>query len=245
MWVDGSGDNLARGEIVNQAEAALMRGLIDRRCFMRIVLGAGVAAVSAGAMADKAIAIQINQANRLANLGNRYDYIVCGAGSAGCVVARRLAENPDVSVLLVEAGGAYGGENVTDPLLWQTNIRSPRAWDFTALSGRGVNDRALILPMGRILGGGSSINAMAYVRGHKNDYDHWARKAGDDAWNYANVLKIFKRIEDWQGRTTRPIAARAACSTCSPPPTRTRSRRRWSMARPRSESPHSPTSMPG
>ncbi len=199
MRIDGLGDNLVRGEIVNRAEAALMHGLIDRRGFMPIVLGAGVAAVAAGAMADKAIAIQLNQANRLANLSDRYDYIVCGAGSAGCVVARRLAENPDVSVLLVEAGGAYDGETVTDPLLWQTNIRSPRAWDFKALPGDGVNDRALILPMGKMLGGGSSINAMAYARGHKNDYDYWAREAGDDAWNYANVLKIFKRIEDWQG----------------------------------------------
>jgi choline dehydrogenase-like flavoprotein len=199
MWVDGVGDNLVRGENVNQAEAALMHGLIDRRRFIRTVLGAGVSAVAAAAMADKAIAIQINQANRLAGLRDRYDYIVCGAGSAGCVVARRLAENPDVSVLLVEAGGAYDGETVTDPLLWQTNFGSPRDWGFAALPGMGVNGRALRLPMGKILGGGSSINAMAYVRGHKNDYDHWAREAGDEAWDYANVLKIFKRIEDWHG----------------------------------------------
>jgi choline dehydrogenase-like flavoprotein len=176
-----------------------MHGLIDRRGFMRIVLGAGVAAVAAGAMADGAIAIQINQANQLANLRDRYDYVVCGAGSAGCVVARRLAEKPDVSVLLVEAGAAYDGQNVTDPLLWQSNIRSPRVWGFTARPAESVNGRALILPMGKILGGGSSINAMAYVRGHRSDYDYWAREAGDDAWSYANVLRIFKRIEDWQG----------------------------------------------
>jgi hypothetical protein len=77
------GDNLVRGEIVNQAEAALMHGWIDRRSFMRILLGAGVAAVAAGAMADKAIAIQLNQAGQLANFENRYDYIVCGAGAVG------------------------------------------------------------------------------------------------------------------------------------------------------------------
>jgi len=199
MGISGLGDNLARGEIINQAEAALMRGRIDRRSFMRIVLGACVAASAAGAMADKAVAIQINQANQLANLSDRYDYIVCGAGSAGCVVARRLAENPDVSVLLVEAGGAYDVENVIDPLMWQTNIGSPRTWDFAARPAESVNGRALVLPMGKILGGGSSINAMAYVRGHRNDYDTWAREAGDDAWNYANVLKIFINIEDWQG----------------------------------------------
>jgi choline dehydrogenase len=199
MWIDGLADNLVRGEIVNQAEAALMRGTIDRRAFLHIVVGAGMAMGAAAAMAGKAVAIQTNQANQLANLKDRYDYIVCGAGSAGCVVARRLAENPSVSVLLVEAGGAYGGDNVTDPLLWQANIRSPRAWDFVARPDASVNGRELILPMGKILGGGSSINAMAYVRGHRNDYDFWAREAGDHAWGYANVLKIFKGIEDWQG----------------------------------------------
>jgi len=176
-----------------------MRGQIDRRSAIRLLFGAGVTALAAGAIADKALAIQVNQANQRANLRDRYDYIVCGAGSAGCVVARRLAENPAVSVLLVEAGGTYGGESVTNPLLWQTNIRSSLTWGFAARPKRSVNDRALILPMGRILGGGSSVNAMAYVRGHKNDYDHWAREAGDDAWSYASVLEIFKHIEDWQG----------------------------------------------
>ena len=105
----------------------------------------------------------------------------------------------EVSVLLVEAGRIYGGESVTDPLLWQTNIHSALAWDFTARPRASVNHRGLILPMGRVLGGGSSINAMAYVRGHKNDYNHWAREVGDEAWGYASVLEIFKRIEDWQG----------------------------------------------
>lgn len=199
MWIDGANEDLQRGEAVNQAEAALMQGKIDRRRFMSLVLGVGVTAAAAGTMADKAVAIQINQKAQLANLKSRYDYIVCGAGSAGCVVARRLAEKPDVSVLLIEAGGSYDVENVTNPSMWPTNIRSKRDWGFTAQPGKGVNGRALIMPMGKVLGGGSSINVMAYIRGHKNDFDHWADAAGDDAWNYENVLKIYKRIEDWQG----------------------------------------------
>lgn len=193
------GENLLRGEIINQAEAQLMQGRISRRGFMRAVLGAGVSVAAAGAMAEKALAIQINQAAQLANLKTRYDYIVCGAGSSGCVVARRLADKPGVSVLLIEAGGSYDVENVTNPSMWPTNIRSKREWGYTALPGKAINGRALIMPMGKVLGGGSSINVMAYVRGHKNDYEHWASEAGDKAWNYENVLKIYKRIEDWQG----------------------------------------------
>ncbi|MDH3236636.1 MAG: GMC family oxidoreductase, partial [Alphaproteobacteria bacterium] len=199
MTIGRLGSNLVRGEIINQAEAGLMQGQIDRRTFMRMVLGAGVTVVAAGSMADKAMAIQINQASQLANLKSRYDYIVCGAGSAGCVAARRLADKPGVSVLLIEAGGSYDVENVTNPSMWPTNIRSERDWGFTAEPGKAINGRALIMPMGKVLGGGSSINVMAYVRGHKNDYDHWASEAGDDAWNYESILKIYKRIEDWQG----------------------------------------------
>ena len=113
MWIDGLGENLVRGEIVNRAEAALMRGLIDRRTFTRTVLGAGDSAIAAGcAMADKAIAIQINQASQLANLKSRYDYIVCGAGSSGCVVARRLAERAGARRV---GGSSQRARSVPDP----------------------------------------------------------------------------------------------------------------------------------
>ncbi len=199
MTNDAHSNDLVNGEIINRAEAGLMRGSIDRRAFMRAVLGAGITVAAASTMAKKALAIQINQASQLANLKSRYDYIICGAGSSGCVVARRLAEKPEVSVLLIESGGLYGVENVTNPSMWPTNLSSGRVWGYTGQPSKAVNGRWLFLPMGKMLGGGSSINAMAYVRGHKNDFDYWASEAGDDAWNYDSVLKIYKRIEDWQG----------------------------------------------
>ena len=86
-----------------------------------------------------------------------------------------------------------------NPGLWPTNIRSERDWGYTAEANPAVLNRKLILPMGKVVGGGSSINVMAWVRGHKNDFDLWARGSGDPEWGYAHVLEIYKRIEDWQG----------------------------------------------
>ncbi|SON55683.1 Alcohol dehydrogenase [acceptor] [Hartmannibacter diazotrophicus] len=128
-----------------------------------------------------------------------YDFIVCGAGSAGCVVARRLAEDPNVNVLLIEAGGSDRVPAVIDSTLWMSNIGSERDWCFSAEPSPTVNGRTPPLPMGKVLGGGSSINGSVWARGHKNDFDFWAEEAGDPAWNYESVLGIYRRIEDWKG----------------------------------------------
>jgi choline dehydrogenase len=143
--------------------------------------------------------VRRNQARLTSGLLAEYDFIVCGSGSSGSVVARRLAENPDVHVLLLEAGGHDDVPNVRTAQLWPTNLGSERDWGFQALPAPAVNGRALPLSMGKVLGGGSSVNVMLWARGHRSDWDHFASESADPAWSYESVLDIYRRIEDWQG----------------------------------------------
>jgi choline dehydrogenase len=133
-------------------------------------------------------------------LRTAYDFIVCGAGASGSVVAARLSENPDVAVLLVEAGESDEAESVLDPASWPLNLGSERDWNFRAQPNPHLNGRALSMSMGKGLGGGSSINVMVWARGHRSDWDFFAAESGDPAWGYDNVLDIYRRIENWQGK---------------------------------------------
>lgn len=144
-------------------------------------------------------AVDYAQPGQREPFSSSYDFVVCGAGSSGSVVARRLAENPDVSVLLVEAGGDDTDAGVTEASQWPTNLGSERDWGFRALPNPRVNDRSIPFSMGKVLGGGSAINVMVWARGHRSDWDFFADDAGDSAWNYDSVLKIYRRLEDWQG----------------------------------------------
>jgi choline dehydrogenase len=129
-----------------------------------------------------------------------YDYIIGGAGSAGCVLANRLTENPAVSVLVLEAGGKDNSIFMKMPLAWRQIWRGPRFnWNYATEPERFLEGRRVALPRGKVLGGSSSINGMLYVRGHPRDYDLW-RQAGCDGWSYADVLPYFKRAEgSWRG----------------------------------------------
>src|SRR6202158_5805717 len=143
--------------------------------------------------------VRANQKKLTAELKPHYDFIVCGSGSSGSVVARRLAENAEVSVLLLEAGGSDDIPSIMDAAQWPLNIGGERDWAFVGQPNPHLNGRSIPLNMGKILGGGSSINVMVWARGHKNDWDFFASEAGDNAWSYESVLNIYRRIEDWHG----------------------------------------------
>lgn len=148
---------------------------------------------------DFAARVAANQAERTANLKSTYDFIVCGAGSAGSVLARRLAENPAVQVLLIEAGGGDERASVMEPAAWPTNLGGDTDWGFVAEPNPELNGRAMPMSMGKVCGGGSSINVMVWARGHRSDWDHFAEESGDSSWGYDAVLGIYRELENWQG----------------------------------------------
>jgi choline dehydrogenase len=124
-----------------------------------------------------------------------YDYIIVGAGSAGCVLAARLSEDPDTSVLLVEAGSADTCDNIHIPLGITALSHSAFDWDYSTGCEPNCDGRRVYLPRGRTLGGSSSINAMVYIRGNAADYDGW-RDSGCAGWGFEDLLPYFKRSED-------------------------------------------------
>ena len=127
----------------------------------------------------------------------RFDYVIVGAGSAGCVLANRLSADPGVRVLLLEAGGKDDYFWIDIPIGYLFTINNPRTdWCFTTEPEDGLNGRALGYPRGRVLGGCSSINGMIYMRGQARDYDGW-RQAGNVGWSWQDVLPYFKRSEDF------------------------------------------------
>ena len=130
----------------------------------------------------------------------RFDYIIVGAGSAGCVLANRLTQNPDVTVLLLEAGAKDDYHWIHIPVGYLYCINNPRTdWQFKTEALPGLNGRSLLYPRGRVLGGSSSINGMIYMRGQDQNYAEWARLTNDNAWNWERCLERFKQFEDYHG----------------------------------------------
>jgi choline dehydrogenase len=133
-------------------------------------------------------------------LEGEFDYIIVGAGTAGCVLANRLTEDPDVTVLLLEAGGKDDYHWIHIPVGYLYCIGNPRTdWLYKTQAEAGLNGRSLAYPRGRVLGGCSSINGMIYMRGQREDYDDWAHISGDPNWSWDSVLPVFKRSEDHHG----------------------------------------------
>jgi choline dehydrogenase len=143
--------------------------------------------------------VRANQTKLRSELRPHYDFIVCGSGSSGSVVAGRLAANPDVNVLLLEAGGNDDNPLVRKPSKWPMNLGTERDWGFKGQPNPHLNGRSIPLSMGKVVGGGSSINGMGWARGHKSDWDFFASETGDPAWSYESVLNIYRCIEDWHG----------------------------------------------
>ncbi|MES9958777.1 MAG: GMC family oxidoreductase N-terminal domain-containing protein, partial [Sedimenticola sp.] len=130
-----------------------------------------------------------------------FDYVIVGAGAAGCVLANRLSADPDTSVLLLEAGGKDDWIWIHIPVGYLYCIGNPRTdWCYRTEAEPGLNGRSILYARGKVLGGSTSINAMIYMRGQERDYDEWAVLTGDQSWSWKNVVPVFKRSEDyWRG----------------------------------------------
>ncbi|MCF8177299.1 MAG: GMC family oxidoreductase N-terminal domain-containing protein [Sulfuritalea sp.] len=130
-----------------------------------------------------------------------FDYVIAGGGTAGCVLANRLSADPDVTVLLLEAGGKDDWIWIHIPIGYLYCINNPRTdWCYKTEPEPGLNGRSIIYARGKVLGGCSSINGMLYLRGQARDYDLWAQITGDSRWNWDSVLPVFMNSEDyWAG----------------------------------------------
>lgn len=124
-----------------------------------------------------------------------YDYVIIGAGSAGCVLASRLSENPSTRVLLLEAGPQDEADEIHIPAALNLLFQSTYDWDFRTAPQQRAAGRSIYWPRGRMLGGSSSMNAMIYIRGNRADYDTWRDAYGATGWGFDDVLPAFVRSE--------------------------------------------------
>jgi choline dehydrogenase len=179
--------------------AALQRraaaGQIDRRGFLQLAVAIGIESAFAMALLDQVMASPVVQSEGEHSIAASYDYIVIGAGSAGCTIAARLSEDASCRVLLIEAGGAdISRPALQNPVLWPSNFGTDVDWAYRTTPQEKAAGRIIDWPRGKVIGGSSSINAMIWVWGHAADFDQWV-DAGSQAWDYARLKSVFQRIE--------------------------------------------------
>ena len=194
--------DLHHGDSINALIDAAYAGRIDRRKFCKALVAAGVTAAAASDMAEYAALAQSVQGAALANLKSEYDFVIVGAGSAGCVMANRLSQDGRTTVLLIEGGGTnIEQEKISDPRVYTRNFGTDTDWGYKSTPQAHLNNRVIVAPVGKIIGGGSSINATVWLKGDKADYDSWEAAAGP-GWGYDAVIRNFKKVERYAGGET-------------------------------------------
>jgi choline dehydrogenase len=172
-------------------------GQSGAREFLKDVSAAAIAGGLSAPTVQQALTAGATQTLNRANAKRAYDYIVIGSGASGSVIAGELSKT-GAEVLVVEAGGEDAGATITNPSIWFYNVGGPLDWALPIAPAPQLNNRQFNMALGRILGGGSSINAMVWTRGREQDYDTWERN-GATGWAFKDVLPIFKAQEDWEG----------------------------------------------
>lgn len=186
---------LRDGDAVNALIDDAYFGRISRRAFMKALVAAGFTATVARDMAEHAALAQANQAAQRANLKAEYDFIIVGAGSSGCVMAHRLSQDGRTSVLVIEGGGTnLDQDKIRDPRIYTQNFGTDTDWGYKSTPQKHLNNRVIVAPVGRIIGGGSSINATVWLKGDKADYDQWEAAAGPN-WSFNHIVRNFKKVE--------------------------------------------------
>jgi choline dehydrogenase len=201
---------------LEQLEHSLITGRIDRRGFLRAAAAAGFAMTGLTALADELDAVRANQNVRAGKLLPAYDYIVVGTGSAGSALVGRLAAQTNANILVIEAGDWDTAASIHDPRVWFTNLGTERDWGDVAPPSSGTNNRPIPEHMGKVVGGGSSINATIWARPFKADLEHWAEESGDSKWGYEHGLSIYRRMENWQGKADARYRGKGGPVWCQP-----------------------------
>src|SRR6266566_1542666 len=172
-------------------------GRLGARDFLTGVSAAGLSSGLSAATVQQALTAGETQTLNQAKAKGAYDYIVIGSGASGSIIAGELSKT-GADVLVVESGGEDAGATINNPSIWFYNVGGPLDWTLPIAPVPQLNNRQFNMALGRVLGGGSSVNAMVWTRGTERDYDTWERH-GATGWAFKDVLPTFKAQEDWEG----------------------------------------------